>query len=149
MRIFVLVLMILGCFTHESCATTRLSRIHPGMTRTDVAIELGKPLDIRIDGDATLWVYPSSESQICIIKFIDQKVVQEPMKCDNSEDSRKLAGKSLDSFATMNSELEYKGRLERYCGMKPIPRTGCKISEQCINGGWEEICPPAHLTANQ
>lgn len=118
----------------------RLDRIHPGMTRTDVAIELGRPAEVRVEQDAVIWVYPSSESEICMIKFVKQKVTQDVMKCDSSESSHEFAQHTSYMLSLMNSQKEYEGRVQRYCGLKPKPSPGCHISEQCINGGWEEIC---------
>ena len=154
MRFQVSILIMLTFSVSASCETARLTNIRPGMSRTDVAIELGKPAAVKIAGEAILWIYPESESKVCMIKFIDQKVASEPMKCDNSEAIRKLASEnSQDSnptlshklshtLKTMNSEKEYLGRVKRYCGVPPIPSPGCKVSTRCINGGWQEVCTP-------
>jgi len=141
MRTRVLVLLALFYSISPACATGRLSKIRPGMTRTDVAIELGKPAEVRVDKEAVIWVYPSSKTEICFIKFLNQRVVPEPIKCDGSEALRKTAEEYAQYLPRMNSEIEYTGRVKRYCGVKPLPQEGCRISEQCINGGWEEICP--------
>jgi hypothetical protein len=110
------------------------------MTRTDVAIELGRPADIRVDQETTLWFYPSSETRVCVIKFVKQKVTQEVMKCDESEPYKEIASKSAYLLPQMGSEVEYQNRVKRYCGVPAKPRPGCRISPQCVNGGWEEVC---------
>jgi len=141
MRVLTRVLVIL-CFSFcVSCETTRLNRIKPGMTRTDVAIELGGPAEVRMENDQVFWVYPASTSKSCTIQFKNQKVVPEPMKCDDSDSARQFAMKNAYRLPSMNSEVEYRGRVLRYCGARPSPKPGCTISAQCVNGGWEEICP--------
>ncbi len=141
MRTLVLILLVLVGFSQTGiCGSRRLGKIIPGMTRTDVAIELGRPADVRVDQDAVLWVYPSSASEVCTIRFVRQKVTQEVMKCDSSASSKEFALKSAPLLSGMNSEKEYLGRVERYCGRKPKPTPGCQISPQCTNGGWEEVC---------
>src|SRR5438128_1113371 len=140
MRTQVLVLVLMIFPVTGSCETTRLDRIHPGMTQTDVAIELGKPADTRVEDEATLWLYPASETKICTIRFIKHRVSTESIKCDSSEGVREFASRAARDLVNMNSEKEYQDRLLRYCGIRPSPRPGCKISPQCINGGWDEIC---------
>jgi hypothetical protein len=117
----------------------RLGRVQPGMTRTDVAIELGKPADVRVEREVTLWIYPSSENEICTIKFVKQKVA-DTVQCDSSESVREFAKNYASMLPKMNSDIEYAGRVQRYCGLKPKPKPGCHISEQCLNGEWGEIC---------
>jgi hypothetical protein len=140
MRALVLVLLILISTTNAQGESGRLGNIRPGMTRTDVAIELGRPADVRIDQETTLWYYPSSATRICVIKFVKQKVTQEIMKCDESGPSKEIASKSSYLLPQMNSDVEYQNRVKRYCGVPPKPQPGCQISPQCVNGGWEEVC---------
>jgi hypothetical protein len=140
MRSFVLLIYLLIATLLPGCKSTRLGRIHSGMTRTDVAIELGKPANVMIEEGATYWIYPSSEKEICKIKFVNQRVHTDAMVCDSSDDSRVQARKSAYILPRMNSEEEYQGRLTRFCGRKPLPTPGCRISDQCVNGGWEEVC---------
>lgn len=141
MRTHVLVLVLMTCIGIASCGTTRLNHIVPGMTRTEVAIELGKPIDVRVERNRTLWFYPVSDSKICSVQFAGQTVSQVPIQCDESEPSRNLAGRSSQDLFRMNSEIEYQDRLIRYCGIKPNPHPGCEILPQCTNGGWTEVCP--------
>jgi hypothetical protein len=122
------------------CNTTRLKKVQAGMTRTDVAIQLGKPVDIQLDGEVIYWSYPSSDSEICRIKFTQLKVSSDVMSCDSSDRSREIAVKNNQVFVRMNSEFEHQLRQQAYCGLKPVPRKGCKVKDECMNGGWEEIC---------
>lgn len=138
MRIQALFLFLLVPVT-AFCESTRIGQIKPGMTRTDVAIELGKPYDTRVDGEAILWVYPGSRTQTCVIKFVKQRV-SEPVKCEQVKENKEAELEVSQVLVRMSSDVEYQGRVLRYCGKKPIPHEGCKISEHCINGGWEEIC---------
>jgi outer membrane protein assembly factor BamE (lipoprotein component of BamABCDE complex) len=141
MRILGIVCGLSAIFlSFAGCKTTRLSRIQPGMTRTDVAVELGKPVDIFNDGETAYWVYPASEKEVCRIRFINQKVDTETMKCENSENTRELATRAAKYLSSVNSEVEYQNRILRFCGRRPEPQKGCKISDHCVNGGWEEIC---------
>jgi hypothetical protein len=137
---FLLGIAFLFGFGAQDCFCGRIDRIHVGMTRTDVAIELGRPAEVRVEQEAVLWIYPSSETEVCTIKFVKQKVVPEPVKCDASESSREFAQHTSYLLRTMNSEVEYQGRVQRYCGIKPKPRPGCRISEFCTNGEWGEVC---------
>lgn len=135
--------LLLGTYLVASSASAeggRLSRIRQGMTRTEVLIELGRPLDAKADLGDMFWTYPSSDAETCQIRFTDGKV-KEAMKCDNSEKAKSMAAGTGAARERMNSEDEYKSRVNRYCGVKPIPRQGCLASMQCINGGWEENCP--------
>jgi hypothetical protein len=143
MRTWILVLLAIlySVGSVHAAGGGRLGRIHAGMTRTDVAIELGRPAEVRIEQEATFWIYPSSNTEICMIKFVNQVVVQESMKCDSSATVKDLAQQASVYMPVMNSDVEYQGRVLRYCGKKPAAQPGCKISDQCINGGWEETCP--------
>jgi hypothetical protein len=135
------VLLLAGLFSMSaSCETGRIGRIRPGMTRTDVAVELGRPAEVHVENEGVIWIYPASEKKVCSIKFVDEKVVQEPMKCDESPKIQEFASKNAFRLPVMNSEIEYQGRVKRYCGVRPTPRPGCQVSEQCTNGGWEEVC---------
>lgn len=139
--------LLLGSFPFLAYAD-RIANIRPGMTRTDVAIQLGAPLEVRQEGEATLWIYPKSDSEICQIKFLRQKVTQEPMKCDNSEAIRPVARMYMPALNRMNSDQEYQGRVKRYCGIKPKPDPGCRVLEQCVNGGWEIVCDHQSASAS-
>lgn len=144
MRCLVLVLLMFLFVMNINCTATagRIDQVRPGMTRTDVAIQLGSPMDVKVSNEAVIWTYPGSDSQVCMIKFVNTKVSQEPIKCNKSDPTGDFGVKSAPYLRAMNSDMEYQGRLKRYCGMKPEPLPGCRIAEACVNGGWEQICTP-------
>jgi hypothetical protein len=140
MRTIVLILLAGFVVGQMGCSSTRLSQVQSGMTRTDVAIALGKPVDIKREGDALYWHYPSSEKEICRIKFVGDKVDADRMKCESPEMTTEMSKKYSAALPYVSSETEYQNRLLRFCGQKPFPRPGCRISDTCVHGGWEQIC---------
>ncbi|MGZ3687121.1 MAG: hypothetical protein ACXVBW_02400 [Bdellovibrionota bacterium] len=119
---------------------TPFQRIRPGMTKTDVLVELGTPSDALQIRGKDYFVYPSSQTATCRIEFVDERVTERKMVCDDTEQYRGLASVTRKDFEQRNTEPEQHERIERYCGLRPPAKPGCRLTNRCINGAWEERC---------
>src|SRR4051794_15158989 len=126
-RVILSLLLSVVLLTALACSSGRFKRVEPGMSKTDVMMQLGRPDDIepsaKNSGDT--WYFSNANRQNCKLIFENGKVAKnQKVTCDNTP-SRRPA--SLPVLTDQEEEKEFLGRQSRYCGAKPTPREGCKI----------------------
>jgi hypothetical protein len=120
--------------------------IQPGMTKSGVIIEAGRPVENWGRGEKDYWSYADSEGKKCKVRFEEGRVSKDEIKCEEAGVERAPAYiDAAQKYDQVGKYDTHEQRVRRFCGVQPEPRYGCVIGE-CVDGIWQETCggaPPS------
>ena len=124
----------------SSASKGQVKGIREGMTKSGVIIESGRPVENWGRDGKDYWSYANDSGERCKVRFENGRVSKDEIKCEPAAPDRAPAYiEAAQKYQLRDKEETREQRIRRFCGEKPEPRLGCKITE-CVDGMWQEVC---------